>query len=273
MGYASLIAIALALQVTPVAADAGCGRAQIEVGRPLERTIVIEGVTRRYLVDVPETLTAGVAVPVLFDFHGWGHSADGVWRVSRFKEFSASESFITVYPDGLPVSLRPGQSRPGWQIDKIEGNRDIAFFRAMLAELQTSHCVDTKRIYSTGFSNGAYFSHVLACALPEQIAAIAPVGGGHITVPCAPTPAMPVLFHHGVADAIVPLARAREARDRWVEINGCSMKSEADSSGCVRHQGCRDQVEVVFCESEVAHTWPPEATRRIWDFVARYRRP
>ena len=253
-------------------APGGCARETLATGRPLERTLDVDGVERRFLLDVPPTLTAGTAVPVLFDFHGWGHSADGVWRVSRFKDFAADEKFITVYPDGLPVSLRPNDPRPGWQIRSIEGNRDIAFTRAMIELLERDYCIDRKRIYSTGFSNGAYFSHVLACVMPETIAAIAPVGGGHVTVPCPPEARVPVLFHHGTRDDVVPIERALEARDFWVERNGCGKQLATGADACERHPDCRGGAEGVFCRADVDHTWPADATRRIWDFVARHRR-
>lgn len=254
------------------AADAGpgCAAESIVSGRRIERTVAVAGVARHFILDVPETIAAGEAVPVLFDFHGWGHSGPGVWKVSKFRDFAPTEKFITVYPDGLPVSLRGGEARPGWEIRSIDGNRDVAFTRAMLEILEHEYCIDRGRIYSTGFSNGAFFSNLLACALPETFAAIAPVGGGRITVPCAPQQAVPVLFHHGTQDEVVPLAGAVEARDRWVEINEC--RETKTEGACEQHTQCRDGVEVVFCRADVAHTWPPEATRRIWDFVQRWGR-
>jgi polyhydroxybutyrate depolymerase len=267
---AALVTLCAAIAAAESAPASGCAAESIVSGRRIERTVEVAGVPRNFILDVPETITAGTTVPVLFDFHGWGHSGPGVWKVSKFRDFAPAERFITVYPDGLPVSLRGGEARPGWEIRSVDGNRDVAFTQAMLEILEREYCIDRSRIYSTGFSNGAFFSNLLACAMPETFAAIAPVGGGRITVPCAPKQAVPVLFHHGTQDEVVPLAGAVEARDRWVSINECR---EAKTEGaCEHHTQCRDGAEVVFCSAEVAHTWPPEATRRIWDFVQRWRR-
>src|SRR5207249_4361654 len=96
-----------AAEAAEVAAQpsAGCSAATIERGRELHRTIDVNGVSRAYILDVPDRVQAQHAAPLLLDFHGFGHSAAGVWQVSKFKELAARDGFLTVYPDGLPVNL------------------------------------------------------------------------------------------------------------------------------------------------------------------------
>jgi len=240
----------------------GCGATTVAHGRPLDRTIRVNGIERHYLLDVPESVRAGTPVALLLDFHGLGHSAAGVWRVSEFKDLAARDGFITVYPDGLPVRLL-GRTGPGWEIVTLTSNRDVDFVRALLDELERTYCIDRARIFATGFSNGAFLSHVLACALSDRIAAIAPVSGGRVTVACTPTRGVPVLIIHGRQDTIVPAAQARQARDFWLRQNDCR---EHVSNGCEYHRECRDGAEVRYCESDFAHRWPPGATAQIWEF-------
>ncbi len=251
--------------------SSGCAKTEIAHGRRIARTLEVDGTRRQFLLDVPDTIPAGAPVPLLFDFHGWGHSGPGVWQVSKFKDIAPTEKFLTVYPDGLPVSLRPGQERPGWEIFSTDGNRDVAFTKAMLEAVASAYCVDLSRVYSTGFSNGAFFSNLLGCTMPETFAAVAPVGGGRITVPCEPAEAVPVLFHHGTKDEVVPIASALEARDRWLEVDRCEGTAKT-VDGCEHHDTCRDGTEVIFCRADVGHTWPMEATQRIWEFLKRHRR-
>src|SRR5207302_4114506 len=52
---------------------------------------------------------------------------------------------------------------------------DVAFVRALLAKLATEACVDPKRIYATGCSNGGGMVYRLACDAADVIAAGAPV--------------------------------------------------------------------------------------------------
>jgi polyhydroxybutyrate depolymerase len=262
-----LVLSALLGAPTPVSSPAprpsgGCSATSIEAGRRLERTIRVDGVERTYLLDVPETIQPQRPVPLLFDFHGFQHSAAGVWKVSEFKDLAARDGFITVYPQGLSVDLL-GTSGPGWEMFRIDGNRDIAFTRAVLDQLERTYCIDRARVYATGFSNGGFFSNVLACTMSDRFAAIAPVGSGAITVACQPARGVPVLIFHGRTDTLVPVERARAARDAWVEKNQCQ---EHASNGCEWHRSCRDGVEVRYCESDVGHTWPPGATVQIWEF-------
>jgi polyhydroxybutyrate depolymerase len=154
----------------------GCKDASVETGRRLLRRLDVGGIERSYILDVPERIRAAVPVPLILDFHGFGHSAAGVWKVSRFGELAARDGFIMAYPDGLVVDLR-GYVGSGWEIFAAGGNRDLAFVTALLDHLERTYCIDRSRVFATGFSNGAWFSTLLACLLPERVA-----GSGHVCV-------------------------------------------------------------------------------------------
>ena len=257
-----LASCAAAATDIPPRPSAGCSAATIETGGPLQRTVDVDGVSRAYLLDVPASVTPKKPVPLLFDFHGFGHSAAGVWKVSKFHELAARDGFITVYPDGLPVTLR-GQQAAGWDIFTNEHNRDVAFTARVLDHLEHAYCIDLARIFVTGFSNGAFFSHLLGCRMADRIAAIAPVSGGRIPPPCDPGRGVPVLIHHGRQDPRIDVADARAARDAWIEKNGCR---EHVSDDCEWHRQCRDGADVGYCEDDGVHYWPVAATERIWKF-------
>jgi poly(3-hydroxybutyrate) depolymerase len=107
---------------------------------------------------------------------------------------------VVITPNGQGDVLRH------WSLDPSTGaNPDVAFTQAMLRTTTGSLCIDPKRVFSTGISNGAMFSTLLACALPGRLAAIAPVSGINVTPVCAAgTPRVSVLAFHGTADPIVP---------------------------------------------------------------------
>lgn len=271
-----LLPLLIALATPAPSSSPGCAHETIEQGRRLERTLTVDGTARRVILDVPETVRARTPVPVLLDFHGFGHSGAGLWQVSDFKPLAARHGFITAYPDGLPVHLPiRGVTREGagWRIDTIDGNRDVAFVTALLADLEQRYCIDRTRIYATGFSNGAYFSQLLACAMAARIAAVAPVGGGLLRVDCQPSRPVPILIQHGSADELIPPDRARAARDAWRTINGCSGTAAADGPSCERWSDCRAGAVVEYCEEPYAHRWPPQASARAWSFLTRYRLP
>lgn len=248
--------------------SAGCAAATIEKGRELQRTITVDGVRRAYILDVPERVEPKTPVPLLFDFHGFGHSAAGVWKVSGFKALAARDGFITVYPDGLPVHLL-GHDAPGWQLSTTD-NRDVAFTAQLLDQVERTYCVDRARVFVTGFSNGAFLSHLLACQMADRLAAVAPVSGGRVPVPCDPSRAVPVLIYHGRQDPLISVEQARQARDTWIQKDGCH---EHISNGCEQHRECRNGAAVEYCEGDFAHHWPVEATERIWEFFRRHPLP
>jgi polyhydroxybutyrate depolymerase len=253
--------------------SAGCGLAKIETGERLERTIEVDGVTRSYLLDVPATAKPGRPVPLMFDFHGLGHSAAGVWKVSRFRELATRDPSIAVYPDGLPVRFeRPGRKLEGagWEVSVSDGNRDLQFVTRMLEHLENAYCIDRARIYSTGFSNGAYLSHLIACRMAGRFAAIAPVSGGRVPAECSPSRGIPVLIQHGRQDELIEVEQARSARDTWIRLNGCR---EHVSNGCEWHRECRDGAVVEYCEEDFAHRWPVQATERVWNFFRKHSMP
>jgi polyhydroxybutyrate depolymerase len=273
-----LAGVGLGLAIQPVvlaAADAtarpsaGCAATAIETGRELHRTIDVDGVARAYILDVPESIQPKTPVPLLLDFHGFSHSAEGVWKVSKFRELATRDGFITVYPDGLPVHLL-GRDGAGWEIFTTTANRDLAFTTRLLDHMERAYCIDRARIFATGFSNGAFFSNLLACTMSDRFAAIAPVSGGRITVPCEPPRGVPVLIHHGRHDELVDVQQARQTRDAWVEKNQCR---ERASNGCEWHRQCRDGGDVEYCENDDGHHWPEAATVRIWEFLRAHPMP
>ncbi|HEY0300392.1 MAG TPA: hypothetical protein VGC36_03625, partial [Rhizomicrobium sp.] len=108
------------------------------------------------------------------------------------------------------------------------------------------YCIYRNRIYSTGFSNGAFFSQVLACAMAERIAAVAPVSGGALAFECTPSRPVPILIQHGSRDDLIPVSSAHTARDTWRQIDGCTDATpRADGPTCQRWS-CRDNTVVAY---------------------------
>jgi polyhydroxybutyrate depolymerase len=271
LGVSLAAKCAIGLEPLP---SAGCGLKDVERGRRLERSLEVDGTRRQVILDVPDGVKPGTPVPLLLDFHGFGHSGAGVWKVSEFKELAAKTAFITAYPEGLPVKLTlrgRQQEAAGWEMYTIEGNRDLALVRALLDDLEQRYCIDRRRIYSTGFSNGAFFSQLLACALSDRIAAVAPVSGGRLRTDCRPGRPVPILIQHGRLDPLIPIDYARTAVDAWLVANGCDAgRKQADGPACTRYDQCRAGAVVEYCEEDYAHTWPPQATGRVWEFLQRH---
>jgi poly(3-hydroxybutyrate) depolymerase len=189
---------------------------------------------------------------------------------------------VAIYPSSHYVTPRPKlaeairgieQEGAGWEMYTVDGNRDLAFVRALLDDLERRYCIDRARIFSTGFSNGAFFSALLGCTMSDRFAAVAPVSGGPLSVTCTPGRGVPILIQHGRQDPLIPIDRARAARDDWLKIDQCTTEKGADGPGCERWTTCRPDAVVEYCEGDFGHSWPPEATRRIWDFLQAHPFP
>src|SRR5262245_1348699 len=88
------------------------------------------------------------------------------------------EGFAVIIPDGTSGALldsrtwNAGGGQNGWKCVSgkacKEGVDDLAYFRALLDDVERAVGIDTRRVYSIGLSNGAAMSHRLACELSDR---------------------------------------------------------------------------------------------------------
>jgi polyhydroxybutyrate depolymerase len=285
--------------VSPTPAPDACGTppADVRFGQTVVRTIQAAGEQRSYRLHVPgNAFVAGL--PVVLNFHGLGSSALEQEVYSGLVPLSERESFILVTPDGT------GTPR-GWAVARL-GNTsadDLAFVAAVLDTLEDQLCIDTSRVYSTGMSNGAFFSSLLGCVMDDRIAAIAPVAGvswaERDTLECGRP--MPIIAFHGMADGTVPFeqglifgaipyAGAEANVDGWAGHNGCEPESNwsqlTEHVYRVTYEGCESPAELIAVEGG-GHTWPGafpvpslgpttneiSASEMIWTFFEDKRLP
>jgi polyhydroxybutyrate depolymerase len=91
---------------------------------------------------------------------------------------------------------------------------DSAFIAAVIDDAAGLSGADSRRVFVSGFSNGAAMTFRLAVDLAERIAAIAPVSGHCWIANPRPARPIPTLYVVGSADPLIPL-RGGEARSPW----------------------------------------------------------
>lgn len=155
----------------------------------------------------------------------------------------------------------------GWDFRPNETG-DLAFVSALLDRLERERCVDRRRMYATGMSNGGFFANLLGCRLAHRLAAVAPVAGAMALPHCEPAESIPLLLIYGSADRVVGADLMHGARTWWAELNGCRAPVERD--GCTHYQQCR--ADLVYCEASHAHIWPSDASERVWRFFQAHPR-
>lgn len=131
-------------------------------------------------------------------------------------------------------------------------------------QIATQWCIDERRVFLTGHSDGASVIYVMLARKTAKIwpAAIAPSAAGlsaqsFAQVPCYPKP-LPVMVLHSKNDTLFP-GYGADARDWWVTCSGCSATAgAATADGCLPYPGCKNKVELQYCEGSGSHgTWPP----------------
>lgn len=193
------------------------------------REIVVAGATRSYLVHVPPTWDRARPIPVLFVFHGAGSDAESMVRATGFDALAAASPMLVVYP-------RAPERTKRYEVDPPAGraSADVLLVDAILARLRERFPVDARRVWATGFSNGAALCYRLAAERPQVVAAIAPVAGYLPNlVRDAPIVPVPLLHVHGSADGRVaapgPEAGPRSAVATWARWNGAGSPPSADT--------------------------------------------
>lgn len=170
----------------------------------LNESMLHDGVTREYIVYVPAVYNGSSSVPLLFNFHGYGMSANNQMSYGNMRAVADTAGFILVYPQGTLFWGFPHWNVGSWTLGSTAD--DIGFTEAMIDTLAANYNIDLNRVYSCGYSNGGYFSFVLACQLSAEIAAIGAVGGTMSTETynsCNPSHPTPVVTIHGTDDATV----------------------------------------------------------------------
>jgi polyhydroxybutyrate depolymerase len=218
---------------------------------------------RSYRLHVPQGYDPGTRLPLLLDLHGFGGSAQGEEQASGYDVLADRMGFMAVY--GQSLSSAHGA---GWASTRPMdlGIDELGYFAALLNQLQRQFCVDERRVYVTGFSNGGGMTDMLACYLSGRVAAVAPVSGNYYIeskgTGCHPARPVPLLEIHGTADSAVPYDGAGRVESggwpllpipqflaAWAARDGCgnapSTFLDSPEVTGLRWDGCRGGVSVV----------------------------
>jgi polyhydroxybutyrate depolymerase len=221
---------------------------------------------RSYLVDAPAGPSDRPA-PLVLALHGFRSDPEDMREGTGLAELARTDGVVVVYPRGHEGVELLGTTGVGWDMRPGE-TTDRDFLRALLDQLESERCIDRRRVYATGMSNGGFLASLLGCQLADRLAAVAPVAGALDLENCQPARPMPILLIYGSADNVVPPELIRRGVAWWVARDACG--AAVSSDGCTRWSSCA--ADVVACEGPQAHRWPADAAGRIWQFFAAHPR-
>ena len=143
----------------------------------------------------------------MLNFHGFGQTADQYLKFADMRSLADTENFILVYPQGTLLDGDPHWNA-GLKSDTNKSNADdFGFVEALINEISSNYKIDPARVYSCGYSNGAFFTYALACYHSDKIAARGSVAGTMMEETynnCNPSHPTAMINIHGTSDAYVP---------------------------------------------------------------------
>ncbi|NNE05295.1 MAG: hypothetical protein HKN15_06190 [Xanthomonadales bacterium] len=246
----------------------GKAMAGLETGLVIE----VDGQNRIYDLYIPDGF-AGQDLPLVIDMHGLGLSSASQRFDSGFRELADIEGLVVAWPQGINSE---------WNINHGQNSKDVAFMRALVAELVITRPVDPSRVYANGFSLGGALAYLLACEAAEIFAAIGAMASSvqtGVQQLCAPAKPVPVFSVRATNDNIVPynggivtvlnppveVLSSAQVFQFWRTENACTGSVSnfglGGNSSCTRDSQCSGDAEVVEC-SVLGNALAPH---QIWD--------
>lgn len=216
---------------------------------PTTVTLQSGGKNRGYILHIPPGYDGTTQVPLVFDIHGFTSWAEEQLQRSKWDEMADKEGFVVIAPDGVNQSWNAGNCCGGNE------ENDVQFFRDMVEKATADLCIDSKRVYVSGHSNGGAMTYRLACEAADLFAAVNPVCGGMwmSVSPCNPSRPIPVLATRSRNDGTVTIDSADDDIDEWLSNDECDESAVTTSGVCKTYTSCSAGTQVMDCRPGGGH--------------------
>ena len=199
----------------------------------------------------------------------------------------SNDSTIFVAPNGM-LNGKPcagtgvGESGCGWP---NSSDQDMQLADAVVKQVEDNFCIDTNRIFATGWSYGASMSEQTACERPLGgtqaagwgVRAVAVYAVAYLsnTNNCKATKPVAYYASHGTCDSVLSYDGGSRCNTMmgesggvgvakaWATANGCTWKipTKVNSGAhvCTKLTGCMDGYPLEFCSFNGDHTPYPDS--------------
>lgn len=204
---------------------------------------------RSYILHVPPAYDGTKPLPLVFDIHGYTSFASEQLTRSKWDKMADKEGFVLIAPDGVNKSWNAGNCCGGNKQD------DVTFFRDMVKKSTAELCIDSKRVYVSGHSNGGAMTYRLACEAADIFAAVAPVCGGMFMAVsnCNPSRPIPVMGIRATGDTTVTIGSADDDVAEWLGNDKCESSPVTTSGVCKTYTSCSAGTKVADCRPPGNH--------------------
>ena len=243
---------------------------------------------RAYILHVPSGYDGSKPVPLVVDFHGLTGSGSQEESTTLYKSLTDAEGVVSAYPTG-----KSGPMGAGWNVGPccVANVDDVAFAKALVADVEKAACIDPKRVYAVGFSMGGGMTHYLGCHAADVFAAVAPAAFDLLQENvdgCKPARPIPVIAFRSHGDTFVnydggnstyvssmPITflGAKATFAKWADLDQCTGSPSAeDSNGCSTYSSCGGGVQVTLC-SKQGGTHEQGTASIGWPLLKKYTLP
>lgn len=265
--------------------SSGCGKdTQMSKSGQFKFTWTYKGesTTRDVYYDLPSNYDKNKPYRLIFGMQCMGGSAQNVARGENYygmKPFDKDGSTIFVAPDG---KCHENMCAP-WE------EKDYAFFDELLAKLESELCIDSSRVFSSGFSYGSMFTNGLSRNHQHVLRAVAVYETADVNIWLPDVVNKPIAWMgvHGMSDNLCTPAMGRSARDTALKNasaegkDATKEKAQESNSGqhtCYDYKDVDERFPVKWCTDNAGHqwdhkdpgqgqSWVPQTT---WEFFTQF---
>lgn len=229
---------------SPAMASEGCGTV---AGQALNSWVEqpkldVAGTERQWWVWLPTNYDPAKPYPLVFNFHGCS-SSDNIVPMQKV----TGDKAILVRGTGISNGVC-------W--DANANGNDVKFFDQMLADVAAKRCVDTTRVFATGYSSGSWLVNTLDCERGDKLRASGSVSGGTYGDKSKCKGKYARIFIHDEGDNDNKITDGNdEELPRLVTANSCAPAGAGNPvmeapAPCARYQGCDAGYPVIWCQTQ-----------------------
>ena len=234
--------------------------------------------TREFFITLPKNYDNTKPYKLLFAMHCMGSKAEDF--VHHYPDYDHPSPYYgqqNLDKNGDYIFVAPRGDTDGWPWS-LNSSKDHVFINELLTLLEENYCIDTTRVFATGFSFGAMFTNSLAWDLQDRLRAVAMYAPVAEVIFLPQNTGKPIAWMavHGKADGTCIYSHDRDVALAQILKNNSAEGKDAtkeqleeipdNTAGHVCHdfKDVDPRFPVKFCSWNGPHRWPAHDE---WDYA------